>query len=55
MVVAIMQMIPGWSTTGHFTTIIPLCIFMSISIAREGFDDWKDMVTIKRKITNEQL
>ncbi|RCK59425.1 putative phospholipid-transporting ATPase DNF3 [Candida viswanathii] len=41
MVVAIMQMIPGWSTTGHFTTIIPLCIFMSISIAREGFDDWK--------------
>ena len=36
-----MQMIPGWSTTGHFTTIIPLCIFMSISIAREGFDDWK--------------
>ncbi|CAK9441329.1 uncharacterized protein LODBEIA_P51980 [Lodderomyces beijingensis] len=41
MVVAIMQMIPGWSTTGHYTTIIPLCIFMSISIAREGFDDWK--------------
>ena len=41
MVVAIMQMIPGWSTTGHYTTIIPLLIFMSISIAREGFDDWK--------------
>lgn len=41
MVVAIMQMIPHWSTTGHYTTIIPLLIFMSISIAREGFDDWK--------------
>lgn len=41
MVVAIMQMIPSWSTTGQFTTIIPLMIFMSISIAREGFDDWK--------------
>ncbi|KAK6200178.1 uncharacterized protein RJT21DRAFT_5284 [Scheffersomyces amazonensis] len=41
MVVAIMQMIPKWSTTGQFTTIIPLMIFMSISIAREGFDDWK--------------
>lgn len=41
MVVAIMQMIPTWSTTGQFTTIIPLMIFMSISIAREGFDDWK--------------
>lgn len=41
MVVAIMQMIPSWSTTGKFTTIIPLMIFMSISMAREGFDDWK--------------
>lgn len=41
MVVAIMQMIPGWSTTGKFTTIIPLMIFMSISVAREGYDDWK--------------
>lgn len=41
MVVAIMQMIPSWSTTGQYTTIIPLLIFMSISIAREGFDDWK--------------
>ncbi|ODV80628.1 putative phospholipid-transporting ATPase [Suhomyces tanzawaensis NRRL Y-17324] len=41
MVIAIMQMIPGWSTTGHYTTIIPLLIFMSISIAREGFDDLK--------------
>lgn len=41
MVVAILQMIPTWSTTGQYTTIIPLMIFMSISIAREGFDDWK--------------
>lgn len=41
MVVAIMQMIPNWSTTGHYTTIIPLLIFMAISIAREGFDDWR--------------
>lgn len=41
MVVAIMQMIPTWSTTGQYTTIVPLLIFMSISIAREGFDDWK--------------
>lgn len=41
MIVAIMQMIPSWSTTGKFTTIVPLLIFMSISIAREGFDDWR--------------
>jgi phospholipid-translocating ATPase len=36
-----MQMIPSWSTTGSFTTIIPLMIFMSISMGREGFDDWR--------------
>lgn len=37
--VAILQMIPGLSTTGRFTTIVPLLFFVSISIAREGFDD----------------
>lgn len=41
MVVAIMQMVPSWSTTGKFTTLIPILIFMSISMAREAFDDWK--------------
>lgn len=41
MVVAIMQLIPSWSTTGKYTTIVPLMIFMLISIAREGYDDWK--------------
>lgn len=41
MVVAIMQLIPSWSTTGRYTTIIPLMVFMSISMAREAYDDWK--------------
>jgi len=36
-----MQMIPGWSTTGNYTTIIPLTFFISLSMAREGFDDWR--------------
>jgi phospholipid-translocating ATPase len=36
-----MQMIPGWSTTGNYTTIIPLSFFISVSMAREGFDDWR--------------
>lgn len=39
--VSIMQMIPSWSTTGTYTTIIPLLIFISISMAREGYDDWR--------------
>ncbi|CCD26492.1 aminophospholipid-translocating P4-type ATPase DNF3 NDAI_0H03190 [Naumovozyma dairenensis CBS 421] len=39
--VAILQMIPGWSTTGTYTTIVPLCIFMGISMAREAWDDFR--------------
>ena len=37
--VSVLQMIPGLSTTGTYTTIIPLCFFVSISMAKEGYDD----------------
>ncbi|KAH8704128.1 putative phospholipid-transporting ATPase [Talaromyces proteolyticus] len=39
LVVSILQMIPGLSTTGTFTTLIPLMIFVGISMGKEGFDD----------------
>ncbi|SCV04301.1 LANO_0G09362g1_1 [Lachancea nothofagi CBS 11611] len=39
--VAVLQMIPGWSTTGTYTTIVPLLIFMSISMLREAWDDFR--------------
>ncbi|QGA19183.1 hypothetical protein EYB26_006871 [Talaromyces marneffei] len=39
LVVSILQMIPGLSTTGTFTTIVPLLIFVGISMGKEGFDD----------------
>lgn len=39
--VSILQMIPSWSTTGTYTTIIPLMVFVAISMGREGFDDWR--------------
>ncbi|AAS53183.1 AFL191Wp [Eremothecium gossypii ATCC 10895] len=38
---AILQMVPNWSTTGQYTTIVPLSIFMGISIAREGWEDFR--------------
>ncbi|KAL2810880.1 hypothetical protein BJX63DRAFT_300236 [Aspergillus granulosus] len=41
MIVAILQAIPNLSTTGNFTTFIPLSIFVSISMAKEGFDDFR--------------
>jgi phospholipid-translocating ATPase len=39
LIVSILQMIPGLSTTGTYTTIIPLLIFVSVSMAKEGYDD----------------
>lgn len=39
LLVSILQLIPSWSTTGTSTTIIPLCIFISISMLREGYED----------------
>ena len=41
LIVAILQMIPGLSTTGTFTTFVPLLIFVGISMGKEGFDDWR--------------
>lgn len=37
--ISILQMIPGLSTTGQFTTIVPLLFFVALSIAKEGYDD----------------
>jgi phospholipid-translocating ATPase len=39
LVISILQLIPGLSTTGTFTTIVPLMFFVSLSIAKEGYDD----------------
>jgi len=39
LVISILQLIPGLSTTGTFTTIVPLMIFVVLSIAKEGYDD----------------
>ncbi|KAL2022829.1 hypothetical protein VTK56DRAFT_4360 [Thermocarpiscus australiensis] len=39
--VGIPQTIPGISTTGNFTTILPLLFFVLLTIVKEGYDDWK--------------
>lgn len=39
--VSILQMIPGLSTTGNYTTIVPLAFFVTISMAKEGYDDFR--------------
>ncbi|KAI0376675.1 phospholipid-translocating P-type ATPase [Hypomontagnella monticulosa] len=47
LVIAILQLIPGLSTTGSYTTLIPLLIFVSISMAKEGYDDYRRYVLDK--------
>lgn len=37
--VSILQMIPGLSTTGTYTTIVPLLFFVGVSMFKEGYDD----------------
>ncbi|QDS77253.1 hypothetical protein FKW77_003537 [Venturia effusa] len=41
LLVSILQMIPGLSTTGNYTTIVPLIFFVSISMGKEGYDDFR--------------
>jgi len=51
--ISILQVIPGFSTTGKFTTLIPLVILLGLVIAKEGYYDWKrrrqDAVENKRQ------
>ncbi|KAI0387757.1 phospholipid-translocating P-type ATPase [Hypomontagnella monticulosa] len=39
--VGIPQAIPGLSTTGSYTTILPLLFFVLLTIVKEGYDDYK--------------
>ncbi|KAL0929774.1 phospholipid-transporting atpase [Colletotrichum truncatum] len=41
LLISILQLIPGFSTTGKFTTVIPLIVFLVLIIAKEGYYDWK--------------
>lgn len=37
--VSVLQLIPGLSTTGTFTTLVPLLVFVSFSMAKELWED----------------
>lgn len=39
--VGVPQMIPGLSTTGSYTTILPLLFFVLLTIVKEGYDDFR--------------
>lgn len=39
--IGVPQAIPGLSTTGNYTTILPLCFFILLTIFKEGYDDFR--------------
>ena len=39
--IGIPQAIPGFSTTGNYTTILPLSFFLILTIVKEGYDDYR--------------
>lgn len=39
--VGIPQTIPGLSTTGNYTTILPLLFFILLTVLKEGYDDYR--------------
>lgn len=39
--IGIPQAIPGFSTTGNFTTILPVAFFLVLTICKEGYDDYR--------------
>ncbi|KAI0202360.1 hypothetical protein F4808DRAFT_421281 [Astrocystis sublimbata] len=39
--IGIPQTVPGLSTTGTYTTIVPLFVFVLLTIVKEGYDDYK--------------
>lgn len=41
LIIGILQLIPGLSTTGTYTTILPLLVFLILTMAREGWDDYR--------------
>jgi phospholipid-translocating ATPase len=47
--VAAIQLVPSWSPTGRYTTLLPLAIFTSIAMAHEGYDDWRRSVADKQE------
>lgn len=38
--IGVPQTIPGLSTTGNYTTILPLAFFILVTMAKEGYDDF---------------
>jgi phospholipid-translocating ATPase len=53
--VSVLQMIPGLSTTGNYTTIAPLLFFVSVSMGKEGYEDHRRYKLDKQENNSEAI
>jgi phospholipid-translocating ATPase len=53
LLIGILQMIPGLSTTGTYTTIGPLMAFVALSMGKEGYDDYRRYKLDKQENSSE--
>eukprot|EP01065_Artemidia_motanka_P045929 TRINITY_DN6843_c8_g1_i1.p1 TRINITY_DN6843_c8_g1~~TRINITY_DN6843_c8_g1_i1.p1 ORF type:complete len:1437 (+),score=399.66 TRINITY_DN6843_c8_g1_i1:114-4424(+) len=54
LVVATLQLIPGLSPTGRFTTIIPLSMVLLVTMIKDGYEDYKRHVR-DREVNNQRV
>jgi phospholipid-translocating ATPase len=55
LLVSVLQMVPGLSPTGSYTTIAPLLVFVTISMSKEGYDDFRRYKLDQIENNNETL
>lgn len=51
--ISIMQVIPGLSPTGQYTTLLPLCIVVFLTLIKDFWEDWKRR-TLDRVVNNKR-
>ncbi|KAJ3215314.1 hypothetical protein HDU67_000591 [Dinochytrium kinnereticum] len=41
LLISLLQIVPGWSPTGQFTTIFPLTVFVTLAMIKEAWEDYQ--------------
>eukprot|EP00756_Hemistasia_phaeocysticola_P025829 Hpha_TRINITY_DN16024_c4_g9::TRINITY_DN16024_c4_g9_i1::g.122357::m.122357/K14802/DRS2, ATP8A; phospholipid-transporting ATPase len=54
LIVATLQLIPGLSPTGRYTTLIPLTVVLLLTMVKDGFEDHKRHVR-DREVNNQEV
>eukprot|EP01062_Namystynia_karyoxenos_P058547 TRINITY_DN5006_c0_g2_i1.p1 TRINITY_DN5006_c0_g2~~TRINITY_DN5006_c0_g2_i1.p1 ORF type:complete len:1424 (+),score=501.25 TRINITY_DN5006_c0_g2_i1:74-4273(+) len=54
LVVSALQLIPGLSPTGRFTTVIPLSMVLGVTMVKDGYEDYKRHVR-DREVNNQKV